>query len=227
MYGLARGPITLIGAAGAGVLLWLASRTDHESLGGYWAMLGLIAAAGLALALSQLLGGWTKWGWPRVSVSVFLLGFLPALVVGGLVLLHAQPQGTDAWGRGWAGGLGADGLADDLTSVVPAIALGLGLLFGFIFDTTGLRVRQEVIREPEEVPAPAYVAPTTTTTTTVDTAADEPVTAERPVATTEAPVVDRDLDAVDDRTEAYAGAATEPITPPAEEPETPRRDTTS
>jgi hypothetical protein len=226
MYGLARGPITLIGAAGAGVLLWLASRTDHDSLGGYWAMLGLTAAAGLALALSQLLGGWTKWGWPRVSVSVFLLGFLPALVVGGLVLLHAQPQGTDAWGRGWAGGLGADSLADDLTSVVPAIALGLGLLFGFTFDTTGPRGRREVIREPEQVPAPApaYVAPTTTT---VDTAADEPVMAERPVATTEAPVVDRDVDAVDDRTEAYAGAATEPITPPAEEPEPPRRDSTS
>ena len=201
MYGLTRGTMTLIGAAGAGLLLWLGSQTDADSLGGYWAQLGLIAAAGLALAASQILGGWTKWGWPRVSGSVFLLGFVPALIVGGLVLLHAQPD-TGATGTGWAGDLGAAGLADDLTAVLPAIALCLGLLFGFTFDTTGPRIRDEVIEDHEEVRRPGYVGPVP-----VDTSADEPLTAERPVATrgiATGRTIDRDGDGIDDRDEAYA-----------------------
>lgn len=148
MYGLTRGMFTLIGAAGVGVLLWLASQLDIDETGGYWAWAGLLAAAGLAAALSQLLGGWTKWGWPRVSQSVFLLGFLPAFVVGVLVLLHAQPD-TGAVGTGWAGGLGLGGVADDLAAtVLPAIAFALGLVFGLTFDTTGPRVRAIAHDEP-------------------------------------------------------------------------------
>ena len=38
MYGLTRGTMTLLGAAGAGLLLWLASQTDTDSLGGYWVL---------------------------------------------------------------------------------------------------------------------------------------------------------------------------------------------
>jgi hypothetical protein len=216
MYGLTRGTMTLLGAGGAGLLLWLGSQTDADSLGGYWAQLGLIAAAGLALALSQLLGGWTKWGWPRISGSVFVLGFLPALAVGGLVLLHAQPD-SSAWGTGWAADLGAEGFAQDLTSMVPAIALGLGLLFGFTFDTTGPRIPREVIAEDEEVRRPGYVGPVP-----VDTAADEPLSAERPV-TAGTRTTDRDGDGVDDREEAYAGAHADASTPVAPEEEPPRR----
>ena len=148
MYGLTRGTFTLIGAAGVGVLFWLASQLDIDETGGYWAWAGLLAAAGLAVALSQLLGGWTKWGWPRVSQSVFLLGFLPALVVGLLVLLHAQPD-SGAVGTGWAGGVGLGGVSDDLAAaVLPAVAFGLGLVFGLTFDTTGQRVRAIAHDEP-------------------------------------------------------------------------------
>jgi hypothetical protein len=43
-----------------------------------------VAAAGLIVALSQLVGGWTNWGGPHVSRNQFLLGFLPALIAGGL-----------------------------------------------------------------------------------------------------------------------------------------------
>ena len=32
---------------------------------------GIVAGAGLTMALSQLFGGWTKWGWPRISAGVF------------------------------------------------------------------------------------------------------------------------------------------------------------
>ena len=149
MYGLTRATITLLGAAVAGFLLWLASQFSADELGEYWVWLGLFAAAGLAMALSQLLGGWTRWGWPRVLATVFLLGFLPAVVAGGLVLL-ARQRDEDAWGAGWAGDLGVDGLAEDLSSGLPAIAFALGLLLGFTFDTTGPRERRHVAAARDE-----------------------------------------------------------------------------
>jgi hypothetical protein len=194
MYGLTRGTMTLIGAAAAGALLWLASQMDADSLGGYWAFIGLTAAAGLAMALSQLLGGWTKWGWPRISASVFLLGFLPGLVAGGLVVLALQPE--SAYGTGWASDVGLGWLVDDLTAVLPAVAFGLGLLFGLTFDTTGPRVREVDVVEAEDevVRRPGHVPP-----------ADEPVAAER-----RAPVVDRDADGVDDREQQVVGAGAFP-----------------
>ena len=72
--------------------------------------------AGLVMALSQVLGGWTKWGWPRLSLNVFLFAFLPALIAGGWVLLYAQPGdgllGGDV--RDWSNDLGIDGVVDDL-----------------------------------------------------------------------------------------------------------------
>ncbi|MGH3102473.1 MAG: hypothetical protein ACRDN6_00020 [Gaiellaceae bacterium] len=191
--------MTLIGAAAAGLLLWLATQFETDATGEYWTWLGLVAAAGLVMAFSQLLGGWTKWGWPRVSGSVFLLGFLPGLVAGGLVLLHAQPD-TGSFGAVWAGDLGLGGLAEDLTAVLPAIAFALGLLLGLTFDTTGPGVREVTVEEQEARRRRGYVGPVP-----VDTqAADEPVTAERSEAATAA--VDRDRDGVDDRDEAYVGS---------------------
>ena len=94
MYGLTRGTITLLGAAGAGLLVWLATQIDDGSNGGYWAVYGLIAAAGLVMAFSQILGGWTKWGWPRLSLNVFLLAFVPVLVAAGWVVIAHQPTRT-------------------------------------------------------------------------------------------------------------------------------------
>jgi hypothetical protein len=147
MYGLTRATLTLIGAAAAGVLLWLATAIlpdtlSGASLGGYWAAFGLVALGGLAMALSQLLGGWTKWGWPRVSSHVFLVGFLPVLIVGGWVLAAHEPQ--NYWlgrhVRSWSGSIGVDGLVSSLGLMLPAIAFGIGLVFGLTFDTTGPRI---------------------------------------------------------------------------------------
>ena len=192
MYGLTRGTMTLLGAGAAGLLLWLASRLDTDALGEYWAFVGLAAAAGLTMAFSQLLGGWTKWGWPRFSRSVLVLGFLPGLVAGGLILLAAQPD-SGAFGAGWAADLGLDGFAEDMTAVLPAVAFALGLLFGLTFDTTGPRVR--------EVDDQAVVE----RTGDHGTPADEPLAAERGAVTRPAPEVDRDGDGVDDREETPAG----------------------
>jgi hypothetical protein len=144
MIGLTRGISTLAGAAVAGILLWFATQVGAETTTEYWATYGLVAAAGLAMALSQILGGWTKYGWPRLSVGVFLLGFLPVLLAGGWVLLARQPadwMNTSNWSRDF----GIHGLVADLGNILPAIAFGIGLTFGLVFDTAG--PRPEVIRD--------------------------------------------------------------------------------
>ena len=148
MIGVTRGISTLAGAAVAGVLLWFATQVGTETSSEYWATYGLIAAAGLTMALSQILGGWTKWGWPRFSIGVFLIGFLPALVAGGWVLLARQPadwMNTSNWSRD----LSIYGLVADVGNVLPAVAFGIGLTFGFSFDTAG--PRRDVVAEEHVV----------------------------------------------------------------------------
>jgi hypothetical protein len=156
MYGLTRGTVTLICAAVAGFLIWLATQVGDSSNGGYWGVYGLIAAAGLVMAFSQLLGGWTKWGWPRLSVNVFLIGFIPVLVAAGWVLLATQPDPN--WFRdhirSWTDDIGINGLVGDLGQYVSVLAFGLGLVFGFTFDTTGPAEYGPFGRQRRAEPAP-------------------------------------------------------------------------
>jgi hypothetical protein len=149
-----RATLTLIGAGAAGLLIWLSTQFG-ESLGAYWATAGVLAAAGLVLPLSQLFGGWTKWGWPRFAPSVLLLGFLPAFVVVAWVLLSGQPD--DNWFQrhttSWSGDLHIARLVRHLRETYwDVLAFGLGVVFGFSFDTTGPRARA----------APAVPPPATT-----------------------------------------------------------------
>jgi hypothetical protein len=146
MYGLTRATLTLIGVAAVGVLLWLATQIIADdpsaaSAGEYWTTVGVVAAAGLVIALSQLLGGWTKWGWPRISGKVFLLGFVPAFILGGWILADQEPG--DGWlgrnVRSWSDNLGIEGFVSDMGLMTPAIAFAIGLVFGLTFDTTGPR----------------------------------------------------------------------------------------
>jgi hypothetical protein len=145
MRGLTRGAATLIGVAVAGFLIWFGATAlpsdGDATIGEFWWAVGLIAAAGLVMALSQLLGGWTKWGRPRISGNVFLLGFLPALIAGGWAVVAAEPG--DHWlgshVRSWSDDIGLEGLVGDLTKVWPALALGVGLAFGLALDTSGPR----------------------------------------------------------------------------------------
>jgi hypothetical protein len=168
MLGMTRGFATLVGAAIAGLLLWLAAQTGDDTTGEYWAKYGLVGAAGLTMALSQVLGGWTKWGWPRLSLGVFLLGFVPVAVVGLWVIGAGQPG--DPLVSEWASDLGVDGVVSDLGTVAAALAFAIGLTLGFMFDTRGPRVdtltweprgAHEIERVHERPPA------------------DEPLTAER------------------------------------------------
>ena len=139
MYGLTRGAITLLGAGIAGFLVWLATQVNDHTTGGYWAVYGLIAAAGLTMALSQLLGGWTKGRLPKLSANVFLLAFIPVLIAAGWVILAKQPHGN--WFRDhirtWSDDVSIGGLVRDLGEYVSVLAFGIGLTFGLSFDTTG------------------------------------------------------------------------------------------
>src|SRR6266496_4533395 len=130
--------MTLLGVAAAGALVWVASQIDDSSNGGYWAVYGLVAAAGLTMALSQLLGGWTKWGLPRLSINVFLLAFIPTLIAAGWVIVGHQPHPN--WFRNHVLSCSSDisilGVVRDMAEYVAVLAFGIGLVFGFSFDTS-------------------------------------------------------------------------------------------
>jgi hypothetical protein len=146
-YGPTRALTTLLGAAGALVLIWIATQIrGDEGNPSYWAMVGLVALAGLVMAFSQLLGGWTKFGVPRISGNVLLLAFVPTLVVTGWILLAHQPD-SDLFRndiRGWSDDLGLLGLVMDFENLLPALAFLTGLTFGLSFDTSGPRTRTTV-----------------------------------------------------------------------------------
>jgi MFS family permease len=180
MYGLTRATTTLIGAGAAGLLIWIATQLNHSHEGGYWGIIGLMAGAGLIMALSQLLGGWTKWGWPRLSASVLLIAFVPVAVVSLWVILAGEPQ--HEWFHNhvmaWTRDIHVSGLVTDMLAYIPVLAFGTGLVFGFSFDTSGPRREVPVGQRRtgatrRRTPAPADRA-----------AADEPVTAERRATTT-------------------------------------------
>jgi hypothetical protein len=156
MYGLTRATVTLISAAAAGLLIWIATQISDSSNGGYWAVYGLIAAAGLVMALSQLLGGWTKWGWPRISINVFLWAFVPvAIVVLWIVVFHQPHHGLGRNHiRRWSNDIGVDGFVRDFKEYIGVLAFGVGLVFGYTFDTSGPIVRRDPVA-PADVPPPA------------------------------------------------------------------------
>jgi hypothetical protein len=204
MYGTTRATTTLIAAGVAGLLIWLATQIDETSVGGFWAVYGLIAGAGLLMALSQLLGGWTKWGWPRLSATFFLLAFVPIAIVSLWIVLAAEPG--DGWFHrhivSWSSDIHVGGLVNDLKEYVSVFAFGIGLVFGYCFDTTGPRTRDVEAAPPATTTAgrgrfgrrreavPADDRPP---------AADEPVTRERVAARDDVPSDEPDRVTTTDR----------------------------
>jgi hypothetical protein len=188
-YDFNRGLATLLGAAIAGGLIYVAGTyIDDKTTGGYWAVYGIIAGAGLVMALSQLVGGWTKFGLPRLSVGTFVLGFLPVLVVVGWVACAMQPHGNTVRSHvlTWSSALAINHVVDHLGEYIAVLSFGLGLVLGFCGDTVGVTRRDEayagrrVAPAPATAPAPAYDR----------RAADEPLSAERTAVGTPAPAED-------------------------------------
>jgi hypothetical protein len=147
-----RGLFTLLGVAAAGFLVWLATQFDLGSTGEYWTAMAILLGAGACLGLSQLLGGWTKWGVPTFSPGVFLLGFLPAFVAVGGILVATRPTGTEEGQdvAGWIRDIGLGGLAEDLVTFQGVLAFGLGVVATFVLDTRGPRTRTVERAVPDE-----------------------------------------------------------------------------
>jgi len=167
MTGWNRAVATLVGAGVAGFLLWLAAQIGRGSTGGYWAAYGIVAGAGLVLALTQLRG---RGGHPP---GTFLLAFLPVLICAGWVLLAMQPHGD--WFRNhvlsWSGDVGIRGVVTDIGTWVGVLAFGIGYVFGTVLEPSMVGRRERVV-------APAAPAPTPVVTHE-PAAANEPTTAER------------------------------------------------
>jgi hypothetical protein len=157
LIGAKRAPLTLLGAAVAGVLLWLAAaHVDRHATGGYWAACGLVAAAGVVFGLSQLRGAG---GHP----PAMLAAFLPVLIVAGWVIIATQPH-ANWWAshvRSWSGDIGVGDVVRDLGTWVGVLAFGVGATLATVVEPFGPQ-RRRVAEEPVDV-----------------TAADEPTMAER------------------------------------------------
>ena len=175
MKGLTRGPVTLIAAAAAGLLIWIATQLNNGHEAGYWGIIGLMAGAGLLMALSQLLGGWTKWGWPTLSPIVFLVAFVPVAIAALWVIFAGEPH--SGWFHNhvmaWTRDIHISGLVTDMLKYIPVFAFGAGLVFGFSFDTTGPRVPDRDVAAGRRGRGRRVVA---------DRDADAPITAERRAA---------------------------------------------
>src|SRR5882724_6646596 len=128
MYELSRGVSTLLGAAVGGFLVWLATQVNGQSTGGYWAEHGLLAGAGLVLALALAFGSTTRGLRPAFSPGRFLFAFLPVLIAVAWTAIADQPHGN--WFRGhstaWSSDIGIGGVVSDFGGVLAALALAVG-----------------------------------------------------------------------------------------------------
>jgi len=153
---------TLVGAALAGGLIWVAAQLSHDTTGHYWARIGIVAGAGLALAtLARLpdVGVRTL----RPSLPTFGLAFLPALVAAAWVVVASQPAGNTYRGHvlAWSSDIGVTRVVRDLGPYPVVLAFGLGVLFGLVFERrTIVDVAAEpAVTEPTTVELPAEPVP--------------------------------------------------------------------
>jgi hypothetical protein len=147
LRGVNRAPAVLLGAAGAGALLWLAgAHVDRSTTGGYWAALGLVAAAGLVFGLLQLRGAG---GHPPSMLLVFVL----VLVAAGWVIVGMQPSSN--WFarhvRSWSGDIGIGSVVHALGVWVGVLAFGIGATLATVAEPIG---RRREVPAPEPAPEP-------------------------------------------------------------------------
>jgi hypothetical protein len=174
LYDATRGLTMALAAGIAGLLLYLATEIGQTTTLRFWESMGLVAAAGLVLAVAQALGSWTKGLRLRLSPGTCLLAFVPVLVVVGWILMATQPG--NGWHEGtivsWSTNVGLMGIIHDLGLWHGVLAFAFGLTLGMSFDTVP-------VAEPESV----VFRQRPTVTTPMDTEiADEPLVAEREAA---------------------------------------------
>jgi hypothetical protein len=132
---------TLLAAAAAGFLLWLAAQFNMHNTGGYWAALGIVAGCGLLLGLAQLRGAG---GNPR---AMLLLDFLPLTVCAGWILVYAEPHGNwfrDHVGR-WSSDIGVGSVVHDVATFNGVLAFGIGLVFAYALEPRMIARKRETV----------------------------------------------------------------------------------
>jgi hypothetical protein len=179
LYDATRGLTTAAAAGGAGVLLWAATLVGQQTDRRFWAEMAIVAAAGLVMAISQVIGGWTKGLRLRLSPSTFVLGFIPVLIVVGWILMASQPG--NGWHEGtimsWSKDAGLVGLIHDLALWHGVLAFGFGLLLGLSFDTVPAMAPAIAPASDRTAQRPMTASPAAAAANR--RAADEPMTAER------------------------------------------------
>src|SRR5262245_39850970 len=171
MYRASRVVASLAAVGIAGVLLWGATYPERGATGGYWAAYGIVAAAGLVVALAQIRG---RSGHPPL---MFLLVFLPTLIAAGWVIVAMQPHGN--WFRNhalaWSSDIGIGDLVRELGTWLGVLSFGIGYTLGLVFEPAPAVVEEELV-EPGYGRTAAYDH---------RTAADEPMASERREVVTE------------------------------------------
>jgi hypothetical protein len=169
LYDATRGLTLAIAAGLAGLLLYLATEVGQQSTARFWGEMGIVAAAGLVLALAPVLGGWTSGLRLRLSPGTFVLGFVPVLVVVGWILMATQPG--NGWHEGtmvsWSHSIGLMGLIHSLGLWHGVLAFGFGLMLGSCLDAVPVPVRAPVTADVAAVDRTDRMA------------TDEPMTAEQ------------------------------------------------
>jgi len=170
LYDTTRGLTTVVAAGVAGLLLWVATQVGTQSVGRFWAAMGIVAGAGLVMALAHVVVGWTKGLRLRLSAGTFALAFLPVLICVGWILLATQPGNGFAEGHidSWSRSIGLLGLIHDLALWHGVLAFGFGLVLGRSLDNVPDPIVRDTVAMDEPIAAAARPP-----------VADEPVDAER------------------------------------------------
>ena len=180
LYDATRGLTTAVAAGTAGLLLWLATQVGQQTTGRFWAALGIVAAAGLVLALAQVIAGWTKGLRLRFSTGTFVLAFLPVFVIAVWIVLATQP--ANGWQAGrfasWSASIGVLGVVHALGLWHGVLAFGFGLVLGLTLDTVPALAENEAAKAPLTAPGTVQLE---------HGAADDPLGAEREAAHTAEP----------------------------------------
>jgi hypothetical protein len=179
LYDATRGLMTALAVGVAGFLLWVATQVGVQTTARFWAAMGIVAGAGLAFTLLPALGGGThRQARLRLSPGTFLFGFLPTLVVVGWILMATQPG--SGWHEGtvasWSRDIGVMGVVHALGLWHGVLAFGFGAVLGLSLESVPAveRIEETVVDRRETGP--------TWRRRPTDTAADEPLSAERRAA---------------------------------------------
>jgi hypothetical protein len=185
LYDVTRGLTVALAAGLAGLLLYLATKVGQQSTARFWESMGIVAVAGLALALAPVVGGWTKGLRLRFSPGTFILGFLPVAIVVGWILLATQP-GT-GWQEGrlvsWSHDLGLMGVIHAVGLWHGVLAFGFGIVLGTTLDAVPIPVVDVVEdRRREGLDTDVVSDRRRERPDTTADVADEPLTAEQSAA---------------------------------------------